>query len=232
MRGTGVYSYLGENAYGNSTGYNTQFDREVEYSMAGELGLAIQMGADISLRLGVEGFRAQEVRTRGSLTSNSSAFIDIESSVLAFSPMATIEYRFMGEGHFRIYGFGGIGYSAVSVTNEKTLNNAAEAYYAHGTNPNPYKESWDADPVVTYALGTGVEFFAFDNVTFCLDGGWRFLSVKKFEYEEDVAAVRGGATKNFLKGDVVRDDANERIGLNLGGPFVGLTFKFYIPQLY
>lgn len=229
FRGSGGMSNLSDDAYAETTGNNTDFDRQVEYNFSGELGLALLMGDNTTLRLGVEGLKAQEIKTRGKLISNPANYIDIENSVLAFSPMATLEMNYLSYDSLRLYGFLGFGYTSVSVTSENTLNAGAKTYYSYSG--GPYKESWKSDPFISYHLGTGFEYFVVDNATISLDFGWRFMHVKEFEYKESATVIRGATSTAVEKGDKVRDDGGRIVDLDFGGLFVGLMFKFYVPQL-
>lgn len=229
LRGTGGMSNISDDAYAHSTGSNTTFDREVEYNFSGEIGLSLLMGEKLSVRFGVEGLKGQEVKTRGTLITDPNDTIDIESSVLAFSPVATIEYSYLNLGAMRLYGFAGLGYSTVTVTTEHTLSADSKTYYAHPA--NTYKETWEGDPTISYQLGTGFEYFTMDNVTISMDVGWRFFHVKEFSYKESATVIRGSTAVDVGRGDTVRDDGGHIIDLDMGGLFVGLMFKFYIPHM-
>lgn len=230
LRGTGGLSHVGENAYDDTTGSNTQFNDEVMYNFSGELGLAFQFGEAVTLRIGAEGLQAKNIKANGVLASNPNNYIDVDSRVLSFSPTLTVEYNYAAVGYARLYVLAATGYSTVNVTNENTLNSGAATYYSYA-GVNPYKETWAGDPTFSYQAGTGIEYFAFDNVTMSLDVGWRILHVKEFEYKDTMTVIRGAASTNVTKGAIVRDNGGHPVDLDLGGFFVGVMFKFYIPPL-
>lgn len=230
LRGSAGLSHLGDNAYDDTTGNNTKFDEEVTYNFSGELGLALQFSEEMVLRFGVEGLQAKNRDAKGVVASNPSNYIEVESSVLSFSPIVTAEYNYITLVNTRFYVLAGAGYSTIKVSNENTLSSGAATAYSY-VDANPYKEAWVGKPTFSYHGGLGMEYFVFDNVTMSLDLGWRILHVEEFEYQDTITVIRGSSSTSVTKGATVRDNRGQTVDLDMGGLFVGLMFKFYIPQL-
>lgn len=227
FRGTGGVSKVGDNAYEHTSGSLTAFEDEVDYNFSGEIGFAFQMSEFMAFRIGAEGLQTKGITVTGTNAAGTTDYMDIESKSVVFNPNATLEYSFLNTGTSRLFLFAGAGYSDVKVTNDYALTAAGQALYGA---PASYKETWSS-MVLNYNVGVGYEVFALDNVTFSIDTGWRFFKVSDFEYDSATTVVRGGASQSVAAGASVTDNLGNDIELDLGGVFVGVAFKFYIPPL-
>jgi hypothetical protein len=66
-----------------------------------------------------------------------------------------------------------------------------------------------------------------DNVAVILEGGWRQLSTEKLKHEASVTSVNGAVTDGD---DATKNDGGKR-AFDMGGPFVGVALRFYVPPL-
>ncbi|OFZ11064.1 MAG: hypothetical protein A2Z20_02145 [Bdellovibrionales bacterium RBG_16_40_8] len=227
IRGTGGLSNVDKDMYGKTSGNSTAFDKGVDYNFSGEIGFAILLSNNMTARLGIEGLQTKEVTVTGE-SALGAKYMDVVSRAVVFNPGLTFEYSFRGTGTSRLYGFAGAGYSIVKITNAYELTAAGTTAYSGAS--ASYTDNWYAN-AINYHVGTGWEAFLFDNLTFNLDVGWRQLDVSGFKYNSDATVVRGGGGVSVTEGTNVTNNNGRKPKLDLGGYFVGMTFKFYIPPL-
>ncbi|MCB0349919.1 MAG: hypothetical protein KDD38_01975 [Bdellovibrionales bacterium] len=226
FRGTGGVSKVADNAYEHTSGSDTQFEDDVDYNFSGEIGFAFLLGESLSFRAGVEGLQTKSIIATGT-NGATTDYMDVDSKSVAFNPNVSLEFGFLNTGTSRAYVFAGAGYANVKVTNAYSLTTAGAAYY---TAPATFKETWAAT-VLNYNVGAGYEMFILDNVTFSIDGGWRFFKASGFEYDSATTAIRGAGAGAVASGATVTDNLGNKPELDLGGAYVGIMFKFYIPPL-
>lgn len=228
FRGTAAQSVLGDDLYSKTSGNNTTFSDEVEYNFGGELGVAFLLSERLTTRVGIEGLQSKNITATGFQSGTATRYMDVESRAIAVSPNVNFEFIVQQWPTSRLYFMAGAGYSQVKVSNEYTLETPATTDY--GGSQASYKETWVASGL-SYTWALGWELHLLDNVTLNIDGGWRYMAWDELKYDADVTAVRGGLGTNLTKGSVVKDNSDQKVSVDLGGPFVGLTFKFYIPPL-
>ncbi|MEQ1664128.1 MAG: hypothetical protein ABL927_01980 [Bdellovibrionales bacterium] len=226
LKGTGAYSAIGDKAFADSSGSDTIFKDRVAYNFSGELGFSFLLKQGVNVRFGFEGLQTKSVDTTGKYRVNNTKYMDLNSKITVFNPNMALEADLKNFGTYRYFIFGGAGYANVKVINDYTVTAAGVTHYGSAA---AYKETWAAD-VLSYQAGMGWEGFVFDNVTFGLDAGWRFLDISQFKYNADATIIRSLGSQAVAKGDVVVDDSAKNISLDMGGPFVGVTFKFYLPS--
>jgi hypothetical protein len=226
LKGTGAYSSIGDKAFADSSGTDTIFSDRVAYNFSGELGFSFLLKQGLNIRFGFEGLQTKSVDTIGKYRTNKAKYMDLNSKITVFNPNMALEVDIKNLGTYRYFIFGGAGYANVKVINDYTVTAAGVTHYGSAA---AYKETWAAD-VLSYQAGMGWEGFVFDNVTFGLDAGWRFLDISQFKYNADATVIRGLGSMAAAKGDVVVDDTGKKMVLDMGGPFVGITFKFYLPS--
>jgi hypothetical protein len=231
LRGTAGQSSVGDSATEDTSGNLTNvIENDVDYNFSGEIGFSFLLGDTSALRVGVEGLQTRGVSAIGNSTSvGSPKHMDIESKATVFSPVVALEWSFAGKDNTRYFAFGGAGYSQVKVSNDYTLNALAGADY--GTAVTAYKDAWYAN-VLAYHVGVGMENYLLDNVTLSLEAGYRLLDVSEFSYQDSGSVLRGGAMTAVTKGGTVTDNTGAKVDMDLGGVFVGLMFRFYIPPLH
>lgn len=228
VRGTGGMSQVEDDLYAKTSGTDTRFNRDVDYNFSGEIGFAFQLGHQAVFRLGVEGLQTKNIEVTGRRSSDSEKYMTVETTAAALSPNAVVEVGVYNTGTSRAFVFGGAGYSMVKVGHDYTLEAAATTDYAGSI--TPYKETWVGN-AISYQVGAGWESFIFDNVTFSVEAGWRQLKVKDLTYDSNTTVIRGGSGSAVTSGSDVRDNNGNLVTLDLGGYFVGVMFKFYIPPL-
>ncbi len=229
LRGSVGMSSLNDKAYADTVGTDIAFKDGVDYNFGGEIGLAVLLSETLTLRLGVEGLGALTARDEGQDPNVVAGNVESVSHVSVFNPMATAEYVYHSIGGLRLFTMAGIGYATVKVSNEYTLASGMPALYSYSGN-NPYKESWESSPIISWQIGTGLEYSFMSNVTINLDVGWRFLEATKFTHKSAQEVIRGNAATTVKAGGTVRDNADRAVQLDLGGVFAGVMFKFYIPN--
>jgi hypothetical protein len=228
FRGTAGMSQVADDAYADTSGTDTLYTDEVEYNFGGELGFSFLLGDRIVLRAGIEGLQTKDMATEGK-KSTGAKYFDVESRATVFNPNLTVEYSFNNQGTSRFYSFAGVGTSTVKVSNNYSPTTLANTDYVLG-GATPYKETWEAS-AQSYHFGFGWEASMFDNVTFNFEAGWRMLDINKFKYAAAGDVVRDAGEITVAEGDVVLDNNGKKVDLDMGGAFVGVMFRFYIPPL-
>ncbi len=228
FRGTGGVSKSSDNAYEHTSGSSTAFEDEVDYNFSGEIGFAFLLGDALSLRFGAEGLQTKSIIATGTNAAGTIDYMDVDSKSVAFNPNFTAEVDVFNSGTSRAFVFAGAGYAEVKVTNDYSMTAAGTGIYAGS--PNTFKETWAAS-AINYNAGAGYEMFILDNVTFTIDAGWRVLNVTDFEYAAATTVIRGATSQAVAAGATVVDNFGNKPELDLGGAFVGVMFKFYIPPL-
>jgi hypothetical protein len=224
FRGTGGMNMMGGTAYSTSSGNATYFDDKYKplYNYSGEIGVLIHMGESVSMRLAVEGLQSREVTAVGE-SGAGVKYMDVDSKIVAFVPNLTFEFKLSGTPNSKTYLFLGGGYATVKGTNDYTMTAAGTTQYGGATN---YSETVAGTGLMGQA-GAGYEFVMLDNCGFSIEGGWRYLPVSKLKYQDSVTTVSGAVTD----GGTAKDFNGGTRKYDMGGPFVGVSFRFYIPPL-
>jgi hypothetical protein len=221
LRGTGGLSQAGSDAWKFSSGNQTFFDSKdgVDYNFSGELGFLASF-KKMNIRLGFEILQTKDAKVSGN-DNLAVKLMDVESRSIAFTPNVTLEFNILEQGTTRYLLFLGGGYSTVDITNRYTLTTAGTT--AYGAIPD-YKEDVSGK-AITLEAGVGTEFLLLDNVTLFLDVGYRELSVPELYFDETIITVSG----NRAKGErATKENGNPR-SIDLGGAFIGLSLRFYLP---
>jgi hypothetical protein len=224
FRATGGQSQLGQDAFKYSSGASTRFQMkdDPEYNYTGEIGVMILMGDNVSMRLGVEGFQSRQIEAPG-FNSGGSRLMSVDSKVSAFIPNLTLEFKMIRTESTKTYLFAGAGYASMKSTNDVTVTaTGAGTYGGLGS----YKEAVSSTGIMSQA-GAGFEFVLVDNATLATEIGYRILSSGKMTHDDAITtpygAVGSGAT-------ATKNGTGSR-ALDLGGAFVGVSIRFYIPPL-
>lgn len=220
---------MGADPYSKTSGSSTQFDDSISYAFSGEFGFALLFSPKVQMRLGFEGFTLKNAEVTGNDETSGTALMDITSKTSSFMPTLSIEYAFLANDKFRAYVLGGLSYAKVTVSNDYTLTSTGTSTYSGAL--DQYKETWESEVLFPYHAMVGIEYYAFDNVTLSLEGGWRQFVADKFSYKESLTVIRGGSSLDVTEGSTVRNNSDEKISLDLSGPYAGIVIKFYIPPL-
>jgi hypothetical protein len=221
VRGTGGLSVLNQDAFGNSSGAGTTVDGKSRYNYGGEVGFMLGLTSSFHVRFGAEVFQNHPVVGDGVDSSGTTRFT-LNSSVFVFNPNIAFEYVYKTTGNLRFFGEVGGGYANVTVVNDYKMTSAGTTALGVGD----FKETMDTN-VISGFLGMGLETLFTDNVTFIIDVGYRYLYAKALKYKADTKNILSPTT-GVHKGDpVVNQDGSNR-KMNLGGPYGGIAFRFYL----
>jgi hypothetical protein len=224
FRGSGGLSMMGGEAYSTSSGASTYFDDKDKplYNYSGEIGLLYQASDRVVVRLGVEGVQTREVTAPGK-SSTSLGLMTVDSKALAFVPNLTLEIKLTSSPTGKSYIFLGGGYAMLKASNSYTM-------LAGGTSTYPgvsdYKDAVSGKGIMAQG-GCGFEFLMLDNVTLATELGWRYLPIPTVTHDSAVTTVQGAVTAD----STAKDGAGNDRAYDMGGPFVGISLRFYIPPL-
>lgn len=221
VRGTGGKSAVGQDPFGNSSGGDTIISEETNWDYSGELGAQLSLGDKVNLRLGVEAIQHRPVTEAKGTNQSGAERFTLDSDVFIFNPNATLEYIYHANGHWRFYALAGAGLADVTVVNSYKMTALGTADYGVGD----FDEKMHAS-VYSGHVGTGFEALFTDNATVSMDLNYRYLKVQTIKYKGDTQSIvaPGGVTKGET---AYNQDGNKRT-LDLGGVYVGVTFRFYL----
>ena len=222
IRGTGTWSQLGTAPYGSSSGGQTSFADKPKYHMSGEFGFVWTPTDRIGLRLGLEAIMSQKQEGIEGKDSGGSVLMSLDSQVRVFNPNLTLELSFISEDKRKFFMFVGGGYSQVRVSNEYELTAAGQALYSLSDN---YKESLEG---LAYSghLGFGYEMHMVDTVSVLFELGYRHFIARELNHRDGIQTVNG----NFSEGSVALKNNGDKRQLDMGGAFLGVSFRFYMPD--
>jgi hypothetical protein len=225
FRGTFGESNARDSAFYDTGGWATVFDEEVKSNVSGEMGFTLNLGESFVFRGGVEGLQTRKLVTQGTLAYTQSSLFSLTSTVLAFHPNAALEYNFSTGPASRKYVYAGAGYATVRVKNEFSYTDLGYTYYGPGE--RNIKETWETT-ALSYFAGVGWEVFILDNVTVAMDAGYRIMPTSGYTY-----AYSGVANENFpvAKGEDVWTVSGAKPEIDMGGYYLGITIKFYLPSM-
>lgn len=218
VRGTGGLSLLDQDAFANEAGAGTALTGASKYNYGAELGFALAIGANTHLKFGAEMIQENPVNGSGADSSGVKRY-DITSSVFVFNPNVALEHVWSSSGSIRYYFSLGAGYAMVTASNAYKMTDAGVAALGVGD----FKENMSATALSGQA-SFGLETLFLDNVTLLADAGYRYLPVRQMKYTGDVKNFTG----TFAKGDIVTNSDGSKRTLDLGGLFLGVTFRFYL----
>lgn len=223
VRGTGALSGIGQNAFSDSSGTDTDLEGNSAYAYSGELGFVFGVGSMTNVRLGAELIQHRPVDGKGLNAAGDERFT-IDSSVAVFNPNITVEFIYKTQDALRFFVFAGLGLADVTVDNRYTMT-------ATGTSELGVSDFSEKLSASTYSghAGIGLETRFVDNVTFSADFGYRYLPVRTLKYKGDVNNIvtPSGASKGD---EALNHDGNKR-SLDLSGISAGITFRFYLQFL-
>ena len=221
FRGTGGLSALGQSAFKDSISSSTiSFSSEAPtLNLGGELGMLVKFTEQVNLRIGAMVLQSKIGGIKGSSPSTSAEFFELESDIFVFNPQAVFEYTFKGTATSRFVLYAGLGYANVRLDNKYNINATGETELGVSS----YTEKSEGN-FISGVVGVGWEGLFVDNVTAFVDVGYRFLDANKMKHKTDEAVIGG----NVTKGSELNNSNGQVRTLDLGGPFIGLAFRFYI----
>lgn len=219
LRGTGVMSKVGGDAFANSSGAATKTTDEVKYNFGGEFGVLFAVSPSVNMRLGLELYQAKPLPSAKGKSAAGAEWFDLKSTVFSWAPVGTLEIVVQRGPSYRLFTYAGAGYADITMENAYTMTSAGST--ALGV--SSYTEKAAATSVFTFA-GIGMETQFVDATTLSLDVGYRYFPVSKFTYKSDETTIQGAKAKG---GTVVNNDGSTR-GLDLGGITFSVALRFYI----
>jgi hypothetical protein len=177
------------------------------------------MSEQINFRVAAEVMQAKIGGVKGSDPSSSTEYFELESDIFVFNPQAVIEYTFKGTTTSRFVSYAGLGYANVRLDNKFEINSAGES----NLGVQSYTEKSEGN-FISGVAGVGWEGLFVDNVTAFVDIGYRFLDANKLKYKADETVIGGQVSK----GDELSNSNGNTRSLDLGGPYIGIAFRFYI----
>jgi len=225
IRGAGGMTAMNNEAYNGTSGNNTAFGDGPQYTFAGELGFAFLLSDTTAVRIGLEGVESKPISTTGTAYSNGATLMDVSSLVTVFNPNLTFEFAFENTGVSKLYMFLGGGYAIAKVNNSYSNVNTG----AYGSAAS-YSETWQGN-AISGTAGVGFEYHTFDNVTFALEGGYRYMKFATLTQDGSDTVIRGTTTTTVSSGQTVVDGYGNDVHIDMSGLFVGVMVRFFIPPL-
>ena len=221
IRGTGGTDPMGQDAFIHSSGSGTEIKSKSNYNYSGEVGVSLGFADAVNLRLGAELVSAIPVSNASGTNSTSGAerFL-LNSNLTVFNPNVTFEILFHQRQTYRFYSLLGVGYAIANLTNSYKMTTPGTSELG----VNDYDEK-AIGKSVSYTVGVGFETTFADNVTMSLDTGYRYL---QFQNLTHTGAGKTIAQGTVAEGDILKNSDGSARRLDLGGPYVGITFRFYL----
>lgn len=223
FRGTGGLSSVGQDAFSKNKGSGTSLSSEKpSLNYSGELGFLFKIHDNVNLRAGAEILQARVSQLKGTNASGQELY-ELESDIFAFNPIATLEFNWSAGEKSRFVGYLGFGLANVRLDNKYVMT----AQGVSDLNQDTYTEKSEGS-FINGVVGLGWEGLFVDNVTALLDVGFRFLDVNKLKHSADNPNLDGSGGTSSKGSELTNiDDGSPRV-FDLGGPFIGLSFRFYI----
>ncbi len=213
-------SQLGDKGYADSSGPQTFFNQKVESNFSGDFSVLMALGR-MNIRLGAELLIPRTLSELQGTNAAGSPYFQVKSSVFSVIPEINIEFVLLQTMNAKVFAGVGGGYAFTTLKNQYTFTALGNSQYP---GIGDYTESSSsADPM--YQGLIGFEVLMSDNVTFTMDGGYRYLPVRGLKYNTDNNGLDAHSHK---AGDtVINDDGTQRL-LNLSGGFAAISFRFYL----
>lgn len=203
-------------AYADSSGSGNVPDKDVSYDYSGEIGFLFKTKR-ANILMGGEFLQTQTVSSNLNNPSGTS-LASLTSTVYGIIGDFGLEFilRPRVTNHFLI-GIEGC-YANVNYNNNYAFTPAGTAKYSLAD----YTERGSG-----YGFGgkayVGFEFLFTDNVTLSTSLGYRYLPIYSLNYDQDAKTING----NVSSGGAVQNNDGSNRQLDLGGPFFGLSLRFY-----
>jgi hypothetical protein len=220
VRGTGGMSAVKQDAFAEASPATTTMSSEQSQLNYGvELGFLFRIHETLNLRLGAEILQAKISGVKGTNASVAEQFT-LESDIFAFNPMAHLEFSWANQPTSRFVGTLGLGLASVRLDNSYAMTTTGTAELGQDT----FTEKSEGE-FVNGVISVGWEGLLVDNTTVLLDVGYRFFDVNKLKSTADNPRLGGGTS---AKGSELTNADGSKRSFDLGGPFIGLSFRFYI----
>lgn len=192
----------------------TAYSEDVKTNLGGEFGF-IYATELISWRFGFEILKPAAINSTAT-NAGGTAIYDVKSDITGFLPKLGLEINLKTTPTLRVYAFGYVGQTSVTIQNDHT-NVTVAPNTAFTTK---YKGNCNAK-----GGGLAFEFSSFDTSTLVLEVGYRDMFIDKLTYSEAVTDF-GGARAPGDNATWAGDGKAREI--DLGGPYAALGFRFYL----
>ncbi len=218
---TGHNLYLNQSAFKNSIGDELNYSQTSNYGFGFRLGFLFNM-TSVSLRLGIEGFQAKQIINADVKNTSDVVLYNLDSSVITTMPFIGLDLALYQSQNSRMIIGLNVGQATVKMENSIAFTDIGTSTYGLSN----FSESSE-DTILGGDIFLGYETLATDTVTANFELGYRQMISGKQIYKSSATTFLGDVNS----GDsVLNADGNGRT-LNLSGPFIGLTFKFYIDTI-
>lgn len=218
FKGTYGTTKVGGGAFENSIPESVSVGPKPRVNYSGEFGILFTTEW-FNLRLGAELLLPEHISdVKGRDASNTDLFT-LDTQTSAVIPMAYIDANLLGGSFWKFYAGVGTGVAYVIMENKYEMTETGVSTLGMGDFVE--KATGTAAAFVGHA---GLEVLFTDNVTLVLDAGYRYVIVEQLKHDRDATTFQG----TVQAGDIVKDrDGSER-NMDLGGPYAGLAFRFYL----
>lgn len=218
LRGSYSTSSILATPYEDVTGADESFDKQFGNSTSGEFGF-VWTSPKVSFRIGIEFLGPAGITTTATDASEQELYT-LRSDVTAYAPKVGLELNLYKGAESRIFLLLSGGTATVNLSNKYTFAAAGTSQFGVAD----FTEISQTTAVLTEANLT-YETIMTDTTTISLELGFRQLSVDKLKHTE---AYNSFNSQAIAKGDTVLNADGETRAFDLGGPYAGIGFRFYI----
>ena len=192
---------------------STSSDKTYSTVTGGEFGFTYATGF-VSWRFAFEIFKPSKL-SEISAIKNSAAIYTVSSDITGYAPKLGFEITPWMKDNYKIFAFGYIGTTSVTLKNDYT--NVTIAPSANHT----------VEMAGTGNLlggGIGYETSFFDTTSFIMEAGYRALTVDQLTYSKAVTTFNGAVTVGQT---VLKTDGGKR-SIDLSGAYATIGFRFWL----
>ena len=206
-------------ALSDSSGTGVTLDAEFKSNLTGEFGFVYSNGR-INFLFGLEVIRPAPIVSRKGTDVAGTELYDVSSEVSAYAPKLGIEISFYQGATSRACLGGAFGTATLTGRNSYVLTADGTAAFAGVV--DFYEDLRSTAPLTEGSLG--YEMLMADTTTFNLEAGYRSLSFTAITHNRDVTSFQGP----IIKGDAATNMDGSKRTMNLSGPFIALSFRFWL----
>jgi hypothetical protein len=211
-------SRVNDSPYGGSSGPNTTFNKSISSSASGEIGFVIA-GQNANFKIGAEMLIPQHYTDIKGSVSGTEMF-NLDSSVTALIPTATVEFQAYRSATSRMLISVGYGLGFVTLENKYTFTPSGVTAFP-GVGDHTESASAKVSSVQT---SIGYEFLFTDTITAFFRVGYRHMPVGSLKSSRSVQSFTG----SYAEGDELQNQNGGSRSIDLSGGYAALNFRFYI----
>jgi len=222
IKGTIGYTAVGQRAYENGSGADTEFANTPLTNYSGEFGFMINIGNTVGLRIFLDVIQVNPMKSiPGKDAAGTSTYMDLTSTMVTYSPSVAAEFYLLKRPTSRLFVYGGLGLASTTLTNAYVVSAAGQAQYSINAE---YTEKAVSSNINTIG-GVGYEMLMSDTATVAFDLGYRYLPITKMTHAADGTTIAQGAVS---KGDSLKNSNGDTRSFDLSTLYVGVAFRIYI----